>query len=1501
MSAIPPSLNPYERADYPTGGLGLLHRAQIAKQLEAPRMSPVEAARLKREKGKLPFFLPSFWGKESAVSIMGRTASVTGALGDAIITGWDGDEKIFGDAIDPDWNVWDEVTPELIEEYPFIMEDSASGRLGDIPTKRAFAAYLMQKDERIRAYASLSELGLFKQLGATLVGQVPDILTGYSLVRALGVGGKLGLAALGARGAGISKQVALAGQTFRASKALRIGSFGAVNAFQELGIQWADPDKKVALDGQVVFSALAGLLIGGMVEGTVALFPKGATLGDVRRTNQLAGETRRYMKEEPVPDLDAADRLSELALEDILKEPVLGPRTIMVVDTPKAKALAKKIEDKYKEADQQLMVQEDLSQEYKDMTRRLQEMDRARMTIEALDYLIEGKTPAARAASKLRLRAANRYRMMLDRITPGGALKSKGSDLAERAHRTLFNESQATVGAMRDPSRNITPTPGEALRSNYTTERLAFVDTLQKNFDGHFKSKRGPITYVMGGGETLIIKSRWDQAKFKRAVTDYQRRMEEFDRGQTSSVPEVPAALKESEKAWSKLNQTRADQLYQVRLMEVSPQALEDLRLRLAESKRLLGRVDEFASRMEPGEEAALESIRLAEVDHIGMLIERFGKELRFSRQRSRLQRDLESAKRATKVLHRERQALAEEEVMSGRSLPEDINRLENQIEMIRSLRRSRERELNGMDSMERGKIDASALEEELSSLNSTLDDLKKPTAETYSEARRRNRIKLLEKSKKRLEREVKSQTRQAKALALAVKNQEHWSNRIWITPKIIDNRPRFAAMLKEDWDHFRVVDYYTGKEIDPDSRVLMPEIYSRMTNFDLKEMARRAGIDDPSELTEGQLRAAYKDNYDEYIEKAVEYRNFLVKVTVDDMTGMGGHGVEAGFSGTNALKSRKLPINETRYREFLIDDSELLSASYDNQLIGKIALRRAIQLDRDFWEPLTRSHLEEDLSLDPLQIVRVMDRDFQDTVDLAVNQKDKDFVAQVRNDTTEIFKRKIEEIEGRTFFFGNPAKTAGFMQWFARNALRGPALAWMGRLVVSSYPDVSNNLMYTQHTAVKGQVISGIIRQMVGLDHRGMGGLKVSYEEGASRWLNFMEMRDIPITTYWGRGVKGWSLSKADMLADKATKFLFASTGMNRWNTGNKIIAARMISWVIYSGAQRMSKAIKLIDGGMKERKAFHMAGLPYEDAVRLNRLGIHRGNVDLILDQFRIHGRDIDGKTLTDKTESLVHPNFSDWDNPGLIEVMTATVNAEVDNIIVTPNALSKPLLHNDPRFGLPMRLFNQFSNFGMAQGNQLAPMLAQRSGWSNMQYLSTIVLQGAMVDAVVNDISGRRSYEETANLWLDPKHAMGMVYQSSVRAGIAGWLTRPLNFADEIGVGPGGYLGANVSAHRAAQTLSIRGNLGPFFDWSDRLTQGLLLPLLPGRKYDLRAFHNISKTAPFANAIWVDGVYRGTKALGIPNPFGPGTGIHLSPFPTLPAWEHEQSLKKQRPPVP
>ncbi len=737
---------------------------------------------------------------------------------------------------------------------------------------------------------------------------------------------------------------------------------------------------------------------------------------------------------------------------------------------------------------------------------------------------------------------------------------------------------------------------------------------------------------------------------------------------------------------------------------------------------------------------------------------------------------------------------------------------------------------------------------------------------------------------------------------------------RRWQHWQIAARRDEFISRLIGQWDRNRVTDINTGKPIEPGSRQLLDAIieYERtgqlkgrgLTGEDrqairllakavkkaqaLAEKAEKGSQEqlpgqvgraaEPTELTEKVLRDALGDDaLARYHEEVDIYFASAGKSTADTLTSLvHRHGVEHDIPGV--FKHRVLKINETDFADFLDDDLASLLGFHHRQTSGKIAARLAVKRSVDQWRPIVRKLTGKDLiaeNYNPHLILDAIRRDFQNWIDAAAKLKDPKMLAQIeaaRDLTDRILTQKLDELEGKPVF-NDPAVDAGWKLLAKRTALNFPYMAYLGKMTVSAIPDIAGMVFYKGLTPKKISTVARALMIFKKMPRRGLEGLDVALNDSirSLRAASLGDVADLVDGRQFGPGLKGKTLSRIDAGMNWMTEKFSRATLMDRWNTNMKRAAAHMIQQEMIVAARRMKQAGQFMAQGLSETAAVKKAGLSPHDALRLNRLGINADRATRLLDTLYAHGVDIDGsqpwkgnRAAFDAHEGAIFPELNKWWNTDrdLFETFTAAVNSETQNIIVEPKLMSRPLI-NATWTG---RAFNQFQSFAFAWGNQFAQMAAQRPAIEQAQYITWAVGLGGLSEAIHNHLAGRRSFDETAELWR--KKPMGMVYASIDRAGITGWLARPLGWMEKTPWGPAKSLGIEKTSQRSAQIQGLPGILGPFADWTDRLMRTTQRAVFNG-EVDRRTLHSFRVLTPFNNLWSVTAAERLAEDAGLIKP--------------------------------
>lgn len=770
---------------------------------------------------------------------------------------------------------------------------------------------------------------------------------------------------------------------------------------------------------------------------------------------------------------------------------------------------------------------------------------------------------------------------------------------------------------------------------------------------------------------------------------------------------------------------------------------------------------------------------------------------------------------------------------------------------------------------------------------------------------------------------------------------------RMWKISEVTRDPLTFRTKLVAQMQQNRLFDPETNARIVPENRPVLADILDRQELSDIKrDLAKKAKKNAvggntgpllggngkvqitpdmliPNEhgelkITEAQIAEFGPGAINRYLDQISKYIDEQAKAITKSMTDP--------LAPPNVLGERKLNfIRPSNFIDYLETDIERILAHYDHRTSGRIAMRRSIQQRKDLWGPLAKQLLGEDLDLSHEQIVRIVNEDFRRHADLARAAGDStlaDDLMTAKAQMVDVLDLKARELQGMGYAGNNHALNAGsgrdFVQsairFAGRNSLKMPGMAFLGKALFSGgLPDVAGLMLYkrmgTDSFRIIGEYISQLAQgvAMRNVPKRGLEGLMVALdEEGISRMWNLADLDDMaPAENVYGRSATGKALAAGEKTIDALNNTFYKTTGLVRSTTINKRIAARLIISEMFRDARKFAKAGEFMKTGISEAEAIHKAGLSKADAARANRLGMNAQRAGEFLDAFRQHGETIDGKPLIQinadefaKYNRDVFPNFEKWANKELRDVFAAMVNSEVDNVIVTPKIMSKPVWQTRQQMqgmGWLGRMFNQFQSFSFAFGNQFMPLVGQRPLVRQANWMMAALGIAAITDALHNNLSGRRSLEDTARLWTERPE--GMFYAALNRSGLTGWMQRPMGILDSTSYGLGPMLGNNVSSMMAAQALSIGGNLGPFAAWADNISQGLVLPIMRDEvQFDAKRWDLARRALPFQNLLWTDMLYRLTHDADIGSPWGRGKGIDL--FITKPAFEASKKPREAQP---
>jgi hypothetical protein len=744
--------------------------------------------------------------------------------------------------------------------------------------------------------------------------------------------------------------------------------------------------------------------------------------------------------------------------------------------------------------------------------------------------------------------------------------------------------------------------------------------------------------------------------------------------------------------------------------------------------------------------------------------------------------------------------------------------------------------------------------------------------------------------------------------------DKDIYTPRRWLPDRIRGNRQRFEAMLLEQSRRNRETDYYTGKAVVPDERPLLVDIIERLRDSDKATVkAALAAEQDADKLTEGWLRKiigdqgmkVYLDEADGFLQRQTKGRTDAI-LRIEDQDG-----IELPLSRNIPLKERTMEIDDDVFAEFLEDDADNILGAYHRNTAGKWAIRKAIQNNYDEWAELVKHHTGKDLAesgYDHGLVLESIERDYTTWMAAAEktgNTKLKDALEGSRDRVMRTMKATTAALLGRPVH--SSAANAGWKLFAERAILRATFMASLGKVTVSQIADLAGltvfkHLNRKQHLTMT-RMLDGVKNFTSKAPRRHLEAFYVATSDllHNTRVESLFELGDMAVTPQFGYGRSGRAMQKADaagaFLADKFTTY----TGMKAWNLNLKSHVAHLMIQDLTYGAKKFSRAAEFMDSGLSEADSIAKAGMTATEAARYNRLGMTAKRAQALMEKLEEHGVDWEGNqpwkqggTFDDHIDQhAVFPNFSDWHKsaPDLARWFISAVDGETMNIIVEPKMLSQTLGMLEGR--TLSKFFFQFQSFSMAWGNQFAPMVAERPAMQQAKYMFTAVGLGALSDAIHNELSGRRSIADTAQLWQD--EPLGMIYAGVERAGMTGWLSRPLGLLNQTPLGPAQLLKNDQVSTMYNQQGTLANLLGPSATLAENLYRSSRGLLVNGQLTAGQA-HQFRKTLPFNNLWAVSLLYRLTNAMDIDNPFGPGKGI--DPFLTQP--EHDL-MKRYKEPEP
>ncbi|MFP4224941.1 MAG: hypothetical protein ACLFVN_12855 [Phycisphaeraceae bacterium] len=704
----------------------------------------------------------------------------------------------------------------------------------------------------------------------------------------------------------------------------------------------------------------------------------------------------------------------------------------------------------------------------------------------------------------------------------------------------------------------------------------------------------------------------------------------------------------------------------------------------------------------------------------------------------------------------------------------------------------------------------------------------------------------------------AKAQTKTEDLRAFADRAETYFTRR-FLAENVRNDKSGFTAWLKRSWQRSRSLghDPETGElvRLAEHERPLIDEVRQQLNipeSYRTEGDLIRADLDaDPG--LQARYEQAVADWFDEQAQRTWK------TITEPEHR----HGIETAYAGGSPLKHRRLVVDESdaAARQFLDDDPERILSAYFHTIGGRIATTTAIKRGRRMLGP-GGAEIET-----PEQFLDLLESRFGElheaTADLdrAAGTRYAAQVQRHRHAAMVRFRRRIASLQGQGLIDGSAGANAMF-EWAGRRVLGLNYLALLGSQTLSAVNDVAALTMFADITSLPRNVryIAKAIAPLKQATRRDLMLMRLGFEGEQQRILALgdVDFDDAGAGVGFGRTRQ---VTHAIAVGEDRLQRAFGElTLINTWNRVVKRGAAMIAMDRLVTNSRGLIEADRLMAGGMERGAALRKAGLSSFDAGRLAEYGIDAPTARRLLAMIRKYGTDEDGNPLArlsgDEWQSykgIALPNARAWlDGEGdaareLFDIYLTAINTDVERaMVLTPGQTDRPLV-NDQWLG---RAVNQFQTFGYALANQVIRPMAQRPAGKQAAGLFAYFGTATLVDAMRNHLAGRRSFDETMNLWQE--NPLGMTYSAVHTSGLSGWFNRPVAFFDRVGLGPGAWLGNTTIARAAYRSRTFWGSLSPTADLIDRTIYGGFGWTEPDGMRPSH-WHAMRKSIPFQNLIW------------------------------------------------
>lgn len=646
--------------------------------------------------------------------------------------------------------------------------------------------------------------------------------------------------------------------------------------------------------------------------------------------------------------------------------------------------------------------------------------------------------------------------------------------------------------------------------------------------------------------------------------------------------------------------------------------------------------------------------------------------------------------------------------------------------------------------------------------------------------------------------------------------------------------------------------------------------------------------------LTEGDLtpqgRAMYRQVRDHgYAEYASALRRH--------MTAPGGTGVMNGEALGAHFQNRVLNVNYTNLMPWMDDSVTHVIGRYDVGVSGRLSIARAIQLNKNVWqqyrlrETNARGNHKIERAEDLEQLVREQAGAEMDVAAKAGNADHAktfgDFMFGKQRGGKYGTGAMRDLFEPMDVLMGTNSRfKGGFLTEATKLALRVTFMNKLGSVGWSMMNDFAPMTFYgAQHPVFFAR---SFVRNFIPiLKNQNKETLELTGLWADSQ-ARIRQSTDLDFAVEGGGDISRAAMTAqvVDRVTDEGSKIAARFSLMEHINDSMKRMAGDATFHELSKIAKKMVRARKLMsERGLSQEAAIKKVGLSKWKAAKGNKLGLNADTSRRYTELMYEHGiRYTDGKRLKDvyktyddflRKENQLHlPNAGEWNlsgraNRDLYDMLLSNVHGEVNrHMVVTPGLWDKPLWN----FGNGGKLINQFQTFGMAFVNQRLIPMGQMPLHMQAWYWGAYMMTGAITDAIANRLSGRRSWEDTAELWAN--NPMGGMYKAWSYSGLSGPIARVFGLTDAMGLGisPGVALnnitgGGAASARHfgdvGAQTLMAMG--GPVGGYGGGILE---MVSKAGRgEFDKYMAYRAATLMPFQNNVFLRLGYEAFDAPIVP----------------------------------